>query len=100
MIESQDPVIDADRQIRNREFIRGRAGQSFKIMAQVIAEEPGDPALERRQIGVGLTSELAENFGEARQRINRLFAAGNQPKERIGRHVGIAAKGRMRERTV
>src|ERR1700732_656507 len=49
VVEAYYPVVESDGHIRDREIVVTRPRQAFQIMAQIISEQPGGTALERRQ---------------------------------------------------
>src|SRR5258707_204739 len=49
MVEGDYPVVQADGQIGDREFIDSRPRQPFEVVAEVVAEQTGGATLERRQ---------------------------------------------------
>ena len=48
MIKSDDPIVNAHGEIRDREIVIHRPRQPLEMMTQVVAEEPRRSALKRR----------------------------------------------------
>ena len=49
VIKGDDPIVEADRKVRDLKVISARPGQPFQVVAQVVTEQPGRAALEWRQ---------------------------------------------------
>jgi hypothetical protein len=109
VVEGDDPVVEADDQRRRPQVVGPRAGDALDAAVQVVAEQPGRPALERRQPGQRLGGVAGEQRGDGGERVGVAVGGGldGEPAvpedpvvggvglgERLGGEERVAAEGR------
>src|SRR5207253_1097014 len=69
VVEADDPVVQADGQVRGAKFVEPRPGNSFEGVAQAVAEQSREAALEWRQVWDGRDRLGRESAGKKGERV-------------------------------
>src|SRR4051794_28617050 len=69
VVEGDDDVVEAERQIGERHVVRAQIRQALEVMAEVVAEIAHRTALERRQVGTELDRVGAQEALQGRERV-------------------------------
>src|SRR5262249_31543123 len=91
--------IEADRQVRNLEFIEPRTRQALQVVAQIITEQACRTALKRRQTRNLLRPVTREALRKHGKRV-RARSSHLQPFKWVSSKEGVPAQVRMTQGTV
>jgi hypothetical protein len=109
MIEGDDDVVEAERDVGKAELVASREGQPLEVLRQLVAEVSCRAALERRQPGHGTEVRvLPQQRTQRREGIAgrdasvAFYAAvlGREHEEGLGRNVAVASLCRALQRAV
>jgi hypothetical protein len=85
MVEGQQRVVAGAGQVRPA--VVARQVERFEAVAQLVAEQAGDPALERRSVRAGLAGRAGEG-GQGRERVARVGGGEDQAGGGLGGDIG------------
>ncbi len=69
MVKRQHPIVKTDCQVGNLKLVEPRPGQSFQMMAKIIAKHAGGAALEWRKVLNPFRSISGHSLGQHGKRI-------------------------------
>jgi hypothetical protein len=76
VVKRQHPIVKTDCQVGNLKLVEPRPGQSFQVMAEVVAKDTSGAALEWRKVLNPFRSVSGHSLGQHGKRIRILLAPG------------------------
>lgn len=98
-IPAEYPVVESEGQVGHLQWVEFRDWESLEGPAEFISHQPGQSALEGRQVGDSRGRELlnqCRKFGEGLAGRS----ASSEPSDRIGCQIGVSPQLRIGQGTV
>ena len=93
MVPGDDPVVKSQHQVRQREVVEPGRRQPLERTAEIVGDEPGQPALKGRQPGHRFGAVCREQIARLLQRPHTLpLSLAPQHRRRGGHQVGVPAQ--------